>query len=66
MLKGNVMSVNGAPEPDDVIWENLEYGFVRYPRNTTVTIILLQMLRLVWDLINRSMRPWAGPSWEIG
>ncbi|CAN0385464.1 unnamed protein product [Pylaiella littoralis] len=29
ILNGNVLSVGPAPEPDDIIWENLEYGFWR-------------------------------------
>ncbi|CAN0042537.1 unnamed protein product, partial [Hapterophycus canaliculatus] len=27
VLNGNVLSVGPAPEPDDIIWQNLEYGF---------------------------------------
>lgn len=29
VLNGNVLSVSHAPEPDDVIWENLEFGLSR-------------------------------------
>lgn len=29
VLDGNVLSVGPAPEPDDIIWESLEFGFWR-------------------------------------
>lgn len=37
MLNGNVLSVNPAPEPNDIVWRNLEFGFARYKCNRCPT-----------------------------